>query len=160
MNKKNGHIQPHIALALAFPVYTLRNNRTIFSIFVIEEPSGLVGDDLDSGRLSVLHGRVDEKEGATENRKHELEVLLIKLQKTSKVSGRLYWPEHSSDVSASVQQISLQGSVSIHANYMGESVYLGRCLTLSHLWMRVMQPFIPSLPPYIPGANKSANYVS
>ena len=78
-----------------------RNDRAIVSRFVIQEPSGSVGNE--SRRLSVLHGRVGDEENTVTRRYIELKIALIKPQKMSEVFGRLKCSEHSSDVAVGVQ---------------------------------------------------------
>jgi hypothetical protein len=83
--------------------------------YIIEEPSGpIVNED---GGLRVQDGRAGNKEGVRPRmRKSGLkQVLVVHPQKASEVLRRMQCSEPSSDVTVSVQQISLQVPVSIRA---------------------------------------------
>ncbi len=128
----------------------LRNDGANGSQHVIEGPSGSVANV--SGRMDVLHGRMEEPEDAIQN--NELNIAFIDLQKVSYVSWRLLCSEHASDVAVGVQVISLQSPVSTRANCSGKSSYWGYLLYCGSLlvgcghcgrgfWTRVVETFIP-----------------
>jgi len=54
-----------------------------------------------SGRMGVLHGRMEEQEGAIRNNKPK--IALIEVQKMSEVSWCLPRSEHASDVGVGIQ---------------------------------------------------------
>jgi hypothetical protein len=134
-HKKDRHFR-HVAVTLRIPggcgrPNALRDDRAAVSHSIVEEPSGSVEDV--SGERSVLHGRAGDEEGHGIGCEIELKMVLPELQETSEIRWRLPCSEHSGDVAVSVQEISLQGPMSTHANYGGKSSH-----RLGHFWTRVV----------------------
>ena len=104
LNKEYRHIQRYSGIALGIrgsrrSPKALRNDRADVSQHVVEEPSGTAADVSD--RMDVLHGRMEEQEGAIRNNK--LKMALIEMQKMSEVSRCLHCSEHARDVAVGVQ---------------------------------------------------------